>query len=201
MSDLTKPLTQADSGYELCYECDGSRLCWSCRGAGRRSNGDRCNTCAGRGLCLVCNGGGELPIGTKARLSPDAHGTVGPPATDRKAQLVGRYRELGFEDAPSLEPLVRTGSEANRDRAVAYLKAGKTLILTPSALTDIFDQTRTPGSRSILTDGTFAWSAGLAYYIKQYGLPVPGELEQHMERNGWVMPVEINLKGLGVIGL
>jgi hypothetical protein len=112
--------------------------------------------------------------------------------------MVGRYRELGFDDAPSLQPLVRTGSEANREKSVAYLKAGKTLILTPQLLRDVFDQSRTPGSRSILTDGTFAWSAGLAYYVARYGIPVPVELEQHMAKLDWTMPAAVDVKGLEI---
>jgi hypothetical protein len=136
----------------------------------------------------------DAPIGTKAEV--DAQSYHPPPAGERRAFLVGRYLELGFEDAPSLQRLVRTGSETNREKAVAYLKAGKTLILTPSLLRDVFDRTRTPGSRSILTDGTFAWSAGLAYYVEQYWLPVPADLETHMARNHWTMPSEIDLKGL-----
>jgi hypothetical protein len=104
--------------------------------------------------------------------------------------------ECPRERIKPIQRLVRTGSETNREKAVAYLKAGKTLILTPSLLRDVFDRTRTPGSRSILTDGTFAWSAGLAYYVEQYGLPVPADLEAHMARNHWTMPSEIDLKGL-----
>jgi len=196
MSDRSKPLTQPDAGYELCYECDGSRLCWSCNGKGRLGDGERCYTCVGRGLCIVCNGDGELLLGAKAEV--DAVSYHPPPPGERRVALVGRYLELGFEDAPSLERLVRTGSAMNREKAVAYLKAGKTLILTPSLLRDPFDRTRTPGSRSILTDGRFAWSAGLAYYVEQYGLPVPADLEAHMERNHWSVPQEIDLKGLRV---
>jgi hypothetical protein len=113
--------------------------------------------------------------------------------------LVGCYAELGFENAPSLQNLVRTGHDSNRDRSVAYLKAGKTLILTTSLLRDVFDRSGTPGSRSILTDGTFAWPAGLAYYIERYGLPVPVELEQHMAHNHWTFPSTVDLKGLGVV--
>jgi hypothetical protein len=185
-----------EPGYEPCYECDGTRLCWSCGGTGRRSNGDRCGQCVGRGLCIVCNGDGELPLGTRADVF--ASSVSGARTTTRAARMVGRYRELGFHDAPSLQPLVRTGTEVHREKAVAYLKAGKTLILTPQLLRDVFDQSRTPGSRSILTDGTFAWPAALAYYVERYRIPVPVELEQHMARNGWHVPADVDLKGLGV---
>jgi hypothetical protein len=162
----------------------------------RLKNGDRCNTCVGRGLCIVCNGDGEMPLGSKAHvemLTPR-----GPASPARQAKLVGRYAELGFEGAPSLLPLVRTGSDIHRAKSVAYLRGGKTLVLTTSLLRDAFDSTRTPGSRSLLTDGTFAWSAGLAYYVERYGLPVPPELEAHMARQAWTVPAPIDLRNLSV---
>lgn len=122
---VQQAVMNAEAGHELCYECDGTRLCWSCGGTGRRSNGDRCGQCVGRGLCIVCNGDGDLPLGTKADVF--ASSVSGAWTTTRAARMVGRYRELGFDNAPSLQPLVRTGSEVNREKAVAYLKAGKTL--------------------------------------------------------------------------
>jgi hypothetical protein len=66
--DRSLPVTTPDEGYELCYECRGDRLCWSCEGAGVRSSGERCLQCAGRGICIVCNGDGQLPAGTKDSL-------------------------------------------------------------------------------------------------------------------------------------
>jgi hypothetical protein len=73
MADRSAPVTTPDPGHELCYECEGKRLCWSCCGEGRRSNGDVCHTCASRGLCLVCNGDGQLPAGTEASVDGGQH--------------------------------------------------------------------------------------------------------------------------------
>ena len=67
-NDRNAPVTTPDEGYELCYECDGERRCWSCMGKAVRSNGERCFQCVGTGRCIVCNGEGQLPEGTKASL-------------------------------------------------------------------------------------------------------------------------------------
>jgi hypothetical protein len=71
MSDqrpIPHPVTAPDFGMELCYECEGKRICWACDGQGAMSDGKRCFTCAGRGWCIVCNGAGQLREGTKASL-------------------------------------------------------------------------------------------------------------------------------------
>src|SRR5215468_12494295 len=122
MADRSAPLTTPDAGYELCYECEGKRVCWSCHGAGRRRNGDICNTCAGRGLCIVCNGDGQLPAGTEA--SVDGRSRSG----HRVAKRVGCFRELGYEGAPSLEEVRGKRATANQDKVVAYLRGGKVLV-------------------------------------------------------------------------
>ena len=196
MADRFAPRAKPERGFELCYECGGLRACFTCRGTGRMSNEKSCAHCFGVGTCVICNGNGELPLGTKAKL--DAISNAQPPKHSRTVRLVGRYSELGFEGAASLAPLLRTGETSNRERAVSYLKAGKVLILTPQLLRDPFDRTRTPGSRSILTDGTYAWSAGLAYFVDKYGLPVQSELVEHMAKNDWHVPLEIDLKGFGL---
>jgi hypothetical protein len=67
--------------------------------------------------------------------------------------------------------LVRPKSQVNREKAVAYLKAGKTLVLTTQLLRNVFDRSRTPSSRSILADDT----------------------ERHLAQNEWRVPSETDL--------
>ena len=56
-------LRAADPGYELCYECRGKRVCWSCEGNGRFDD-EICNECHAFRWCIVCRGGGQLSEGT-----------------------------------------------------------------------------------------------------------------------------------------
>ena len=57
----TEPLTKPQQGFELCYDCDGSKLCLWCRGSGQ-INKKRCNSCFGAGWCSICGGAGEWPL-------------------------------------------------------------------------------------------------------------------------------------------
>ena len=59
-----EPVTMHAPGNELCYECDGTRICIYCRGRGEVAGGRRCSTCTGDGRCIVCNGSGELLRGS-----------------------------------------------------------------------------------------------------------------------------------------
>jgi hypothetical protein len=72
--------------------------------------------------------------------------------------------------------LVRPKSQVNREKAVAYLKAGTALVLTTQLLRNVFDRSHTPSSRSILADGT----------------------ERHMAENESRVPSETDLEGLGI---
>lgn len=63
--DNPEPITVPAAGYELCYECEGKRICLYCRGHGELANGTRCSTCHGDARCIVCNGAGELPEGSE----------------------------------------------------------------------------------------------------------------------------------------
>jgi hypothetical protein len=56
------PIVHARPGAELCYQCDGRRICWLCAGAGTFAE-DVCGECRGDQWCITCRGAGELPEG------------------------------------------------------------------------------------------------------------------------------------------
>jgi hypothetical protein len=39
-----------------------------------------------------------------------------------------------------------------------------------------------------VTDGTWIWPEGLAHYVEQHHVPLPGEFLETMKRNGWQVP-------------
>jgi len=62
----TTELREPDAGIEICYECRGKRVCWSCDGRGRMNDDALCLNCGGGRVCPVCSGNGQLPVGTDA---------------------------------------------------------------------------------------------------------------------------------------
>ena len=75
------------------------------------------------------------------------------------------------------------------------------LIVSPGVALDIVDETKgVAGSPSILTDGKWAWSGVLSYYVKNYGLLLDSEFIDTMIANDWKIPIrESDLDYSGVI--
>jgi hypothetical protein len=68
MNKLTlEKIDEPEPGMELCYECEGERVCIMCQGTGTLG-GRRCVSCGGARRCIVCRGAGQLPMGTYKRL-------------------------------------------------------------------------------------------------------------------------------------
>ena len=79
------------------------------------------------------------------------------------------------------------------DKVCAYLDSGLPLIVSPGTVLDIIDETKgSAGSPSILTDGKWAWSGVLSYYVKNYNLRLNDEFLETMISNGWQLPISEN---------
>ena len=193
------PVTTPIAGFELCYECDGLRTCLTCLGEGTYLDGSRCETCGGNGYCFVCRGAGEMTLGTHAKVragASDADEPAWPPPGKRVARTVGKLRELGDDDAPPLATARGTRSDDNLAAVVAYLRAGKLLVMSPGLVKDPLDAESLAGKRSMRTDGVYAWSDALAYFVERYRIELPAEFERHMATRQWAMPATIDTKDL-----
>ena len=160
-------------GWSPCYECGGDGACVVCDGSGK-DDGRPCTACGATGLCSLCDGAGQL-------------------APQKKMlEFVGFFRELGFDDHPeypSIADFRGRRPQSHKAEVVAYLGAGKPMVVSPGGKgTDVFDASRRTTSRSILTDGRFAWSRELAYYVENYDLGLPAHFEQHMAEQGYRLP-------------
>ena len=83
----------------------------------------------------------------------------------------------------------RIADTAERDRIVGYLNGGGAVMTTPGVTEDVVE----PGRGKVvplsyLTDGTWIWSAGLAYYTQEYGIAPDAEFIEHMRQQEFVPP-------------
>ena len=105
--------------------------------------------------------------------------------------LVGAFRELDLVDSPDQPSLADVRGQRPLDHkaeVVAYLRAGKPMVVSPGEeATDVFDPTKRTTTRGILTDGTYAWSKELAYYVEHYDIALGSLFENHMARRGYRM--------------
>ena len=105
---------------------------------------------------------------------------------------VGYFKEMldGSPNNPSIKDYVNKGTHSLIDKICAYLDNGIPLIVSPGTALDIIDESKgIAGSPSVLTDGKWAWSGVLSYYVKNYNLQLDDEFIETMAENGWVIPI------------
>ncbi|OLB75109.1 MAG: hypothetical protein AUI14_21660 [Actinobacteria bacterium 13_2_20CM_2_71_6] len=88
-------------------------------------------------------------------------------------------RPVVAPDHPRLDP-------AERDRVVAYLRAGTDVMTTTALDVDQLDPARGQVVPvSFRTDGEWVWSDEVAYYVETYGLAPEPDLYRHIVARGY----------------
>ena len=105
---------------------------------------------------------------------------------------VGYFKEMldGSPNDPSIKDYIDKGNDSIIDKVCTYLNSGIPLIVSPGTALDVIDEAKgVAGSPSILTDGKWAWSGVLSYYVKNYNIQLNDEFIETMIENGWKIPV------------
>lgn len=116
-----------------------------------------------------------------------------------RLRLVGNFREMGYDDepdAPSLLDARGRRESSNKAEVVAYLRRAESISFSPGREEDFFDPSRTIGSHTMRTDGTYVWPDFLAGYVERYDVALPPEFEAHMRRSNWQLPSGLNIRTL-----
>ncbi len=119
-----------------------------------------------------------------------------------KLKRYGFFRELahGDPDGPSLARLSGRApyDDSTKKRIAEYLESGHLYIGCPGTVVDVLAEgNATPiGSPDILTDGEWAWPGDLSYYVSRYRVPVPQDMLDTMEKNGWRVPQQVEVTAL-----
>lgn len=113
-------------------------------------------------------------------------------------RIAGFFADLPYGDpaAPRLAD-TRTDTAAPYEReAVAFLRGGATLLVSPSVSFDVLDPETPIGTLAIQTDGTWAWPADLAHYLERYHCSLAPAFVEHMRACGWHARPDVELAGL-----
>lgn len=108
----------------------------------------------------------------------------------KKLIATGFFSELkhGRSEGGSLRAALQPEAGPDDAQFVAYLRAGKSLMVAPGPVRDVLAANAIIGTLEILTDGTFAWPSDLAHYIERHHALPPAALLEHARTNGFVMP-------------
>lgn len=76
----------------------------------------------------------------------------------------------------------------DRDRMLAYLRAGRVIRAARSLTPDELDPDRTPAVPiTVLTDGEWVWTGAVIYYAEQHDIPVDPALLSHARAREFVL--------------
>jgi hypothetical protein len=105
----------------------------------------------------------------------------------RKARLYDGVDDTGTPHFAAER--ARITDAQDRERIAAYLHGGGVVMATPALIDDVVEPGRgTVVPTSYFTDGTWIWSAALAYYTDMYGIAPDAEFVEHMRRQDFVAP-------------
>lgn len=115
-----------------------------------------------------------------------------------KIQVFGIFSSM--QESESIKILNSLQSDSKRpheDDILNYLRGGKQVFSTPGLARDVLSQNRVViGPPDIFTDGAWAWSVELLYYIGQYHISIPNALLKRMEQLQWHCPNVDSFDGL-----
>ena len=116
-----------------------------------------------------------------------------------RLMLVGNFREMGYDDEPGAPSLLDVRGKrlpAHKAEVVHYLKKAKSVSLSPGFLEDFFDPTKSIGTHTMRTDGTYVWPDFLAGYVDRHDVALPDDFERHMLKRGWKLPDSLDIRSL-----
>lgn len=95
-----------------------------------------------------------------------------------KKNIMAIWKEFNPDVSKSIKEDFAKEPSPYLDKIIEYLNNGEVLLASSSCAVDVFTGAKIAGSRCILTDGEYSWNNTLAYYVKEYNLQIPEELEE-----------------------
>ncbi|MFF0463783.1 hypothetical protein [Streptomyces mexicanus] len=84
---------------------------------------------------------------------------------------------------------MRTAAPQHEGDLVQYLRAGTTLVATPSVVPDVLSETGALiGGLHLLTDGHWLWYSDLAHHVWRYHVELDPAFIEHARSNNWTVP-------------
>jgi hypothetical protein len=107
-----------------------------------------------------------------------------------------KLKKVGFfpsrpneQEGRNLHAMVQDEPDALEPRILAYLDSGRRYLVDAGIARDLIDPKHPIiGVPNVVTDGVWAWTVDVPYYVRKYHLRLPGEFVEHMQENDWIVP-------------
>ncbi len=104
--------------------------------------------------------------------------------------------------AKMLLELRKKEPDPDESKILQYLEGGTKVFVVPGLAFDLLDPTaKTIGPPDVYTDGIWAWSAELLYYISRYHIAIPNDFVLQMRSHEWVCPPVTDFDSVDMSGL
>ena len=96
-----------------------------------------------------------------------------------------------------LSELKRDVPHTMEQNILHYLNVGCQFLLIMGIVEDFLAPQKTIiGPPNLWTDGTWAWTSDVVYYVEKYHIQLPDDFLMHMAQNDWQCPQNINTNDL-----
>lgn len=121
-----------------------------------------------------------------------------------KVKSQGIFKEMlqGSASDPSIFDFIQSEANEDENKIIDYLENGTVIIACAGVMVDVVNpENGLAGSPEWKTDGIWAWSGELAYYVKQYHLKLNDEFIETMRKNAWTIrrDLEINVDNIEIV--
>jgi hypothetical protein len=111
-----------------------------------------------------------------------------------KSKIFGLWAEHYGEGYPALCDQVTDVLSKSESICMAnYLRSCPVWIASPGVVYSPFQDNNISGTGSILTDGIWAWSDTMAYYVFHYRISPPSDFVCHVKNRKYIRPTEIEV--------
>lgn len=91
-----------------------------------------------------------------------------------------KFRELNGNEYPSIQSMISSIKDAEKDIIVEYLKSGKHIAESPSRLTDLITGQPIGIPLSMQSDGQYSWRSDVVYYYEKYNIKLNDDFVAHV---------------------
>ncbi len=111
-------------------------------------------------------------------------------------KMQGVFKEMlnGNSNAPSVFDFIQTTPAKYEERIIGYLSSGIVIAACGGVIVDVINPDNGfAGCPDLKTDGVWAWSGELEYYVRKYHLKLNDDFIQTMIANNWSIKSDIEI--------
>jgi hypothetical protein len=111
----------------------------------------------------------------------------------------GFFESMPLQDAKAIIEGLRSATPPpHEEQLINYLLKAPVWMVSAGVAKDILTGGTAIGPLNVRTDGVWAWTDDVAYYVRKYHLSLPEEFLRHIENSQYTPPLAVDLGKLPI---